>query len=185
MPSLRPSALWSASDAVLFPAPFGALGHQQQDWSAAYKLHSRVAWKPGRLFRPVIEKAVPLCSGRYIAAAIDDTRLHKTGRHIETAFYRRDPLSPKFRFNLMFGLPFLRISLLVPLYMKQEASTRALPVRFGNRPLSGTPPAKLRRNSGQLTGRKRRRPACPPVPSPPLPVFALPSMKPGRMPDLF
>jgi hypothetical protein len=107
-----------------------ALGHQQMDWSAAYKLHSRADWKPERLFQPLIEKALPLCPGRYIAAAIDDTRLHKTGRHIQSAFYQRDPLSPKFRFNLMFGLRFLQISLLIPLHRKQKASARALPVRF-------------------------------------------------------
>ena len=72
------------------------------------------------LFQPVLEKALPFCSGRYVAAAVDDTRLHKTGRHIQSAFYQRDPLSPKFRFNLMFGLRFLQISLLVPLYRKQK-----------------------------------------------------------------
>jgi hypothetical protein len=107
-----------------------ALGHQQQDWSAEYRLHARADWEPGRLFQPVLEKALPFCSGRYVAAAVDDTRLHKTGRHIQSAFYQRDPLSPKFRFNLMFGLRFLQISLLVPLYRKQKASARALPVRF-------------------------------------------------------
>jgi len=60
----------------------------------------------------------------------DDTRLHKTGRHIQTAFYQRDPLSPKFRFHLMFGLRFLHMALLLPLYRKQKASPRGLPVRF-------------------------------------------------------
>lgn len=107
-----------------------ALGRQQADWSAEYRLHSRAVWKPERLFQPVLDKALPLCEGRYIAAAIDDTRLHKTGRRIQTAFYQRDPLSPKFRFNLMFGLRFLQISVLVPLHRKQKASARALPVRF-------------------------------------------------------
>jgi hypothetical protein len=107
-----------------------ALGHQQQDWSADYRLHARADWNPDRLFQPLLEKALPLCTGRYVAAAIDDTRLHKTGRHIQSAFYQRDPLSPKFRFNLMFGLRFLQISLLVPLHRKQKASARALPVRF-------------------------------------------------------
>jgi hypothetical protein len=111
-----------------------ALGLQQRDWSADYRLHSRADWKPDGLFQPVIAKALPLCSGSYIAAAIDDTRLHKTGRHIQTAFYQRDPLSPKFRFNLMFGLRFLQISLLVPLYRQQQASARALPVRFEEAP---------------------------------------------------
>jgi hypothetical protein len=107
-----------------------ALGRQQQDWSAEYKLHARADWKPGRLFQPVLEKGLPFCRGRYVVAAIDDTRLHKTGRHIQSAFYQRDPLSPKFRFNLMFGLRFLQISLLVPLYRIQKAAARALPVRF-------------------------------------------------------
>lgn len=111
-----------------------ALGQQQRDWSADYRLHARSAWEPKHLFQSVLEQALPLCRGRYVAAAIDDTRLHKTGRHIQTAFYQRDPLSPKFRFNLMFGLRFLQVSLLVPLYRIQKASARALPVRFEEAP---------------------------------------------------
>ena len=107
-----------------------ARGQQQQDWSADYRLHARADWKPSHLFQTVLEKALPFCRGRYAIAAVDDTRLHKTGRHIQSAFYQRDPLSPKFRFNLMFGLRFLQISLLVPLYRTQKASPRALPVRF-------------------------------------------------------
>src|ERR1700693_5671480 len=69
-----------------------ALGHQHQDWSADYRFHARTGWNPERLFQPLIEQALPLFIGRYIAAAIDDTRLHKTGRHIQSAFYQRDPL---------------------------------------------------------------------------------------------
>lgn len=107
-----------------------ALGRQQQDWSADYRLHARAEWQPNRLFQGVLERALPLCGGRYVIAAVDDTRLHKTGRHIQSAFYQRDPLSPKFRFNLMFGLRFLQISLLLPLYRQQKAAPRALPVRF-------------------------------------------------------
>lgn len=102
-----------------------ALSRQQQDWSADYRLHARADWEPSQLFQPVLEKALPWCGGRYVIAAVDDTRLHKTGRHIQSAFYQRDPLSPKFRFNLMFGLRFLQISLLVPLHRGQKASARA------------------------------------------------------------
>ena len=119
-----------------------ALGHQHQDWSAEYRLPARSEWKPSRLFQPVVEHALPFCSGRYVAAAIDDTRLHKTGRYIQSAFYQRDPLSPKFRFNLMFGLRFLQISLLVPLYRRQKASARALPVRFEEVPALKHPARK-------------------------------------------
>jgi hypothetical protein len=62
--------------------------------------------------------------------AVDDTRLRKTGRSIPQASYHRDPLSPPFHTNLMLGLRFLQASLLVPLHRSQEASARALPIRF-------------------------------------------------------
>jgi hypothetical protein len=107
-----------------------AQGRQQQDWSADYKLHARAEWRVADLFQPILERALPWCGGRYMNVALDDTRLHKTGRHIQTAFYQRDPLSPKFRFNLMLGLRFLHLALLLPLYRKQKASPRGLPVRF-------------------------------------------------------
>jgi len=81
-----------------------AVGHQHQDWSADYRLHSRSAWNVDELFQPVLERSLPLCDGPFIAVALDDTRIHKTGRKIRSAFFQRDPLSPKFRFNLMWGL---------------------------------------------------------------------------------
>jgi len=77
--------------------------------------------------------------------AADDTRLHKTGRHIQSAFYQRDPLSPKFRFNLMFGLRFLQMSLLVPLYRHQKAAPRGLPVRFEEVPAVKRPRRKAQK----------------------------------------
>ena len=108
-----------------------ALGRQHQDWSAHYKLHSRARWQVQDLFQPVLQKAVPLCDDTLLIIAMDDTRIRKTGRKILSAFYQRDPLSPKFRFNLMWGLRFLHFSLLLPLYRSHaEVPPRALPVRF-------------------------------------------------------
>lgn len=107
-----------------------ARGQQQLDWSAEYKLHARSKWDVNDLFQTVLAHALPLCVDPLIAVAIDDTRLRKTGRHIQTAFFQRDPLSPKFRFNLMWGLRFLQLSLLVPLYRSSESSPRGLPLRF-------------------------------------------------------
>jgi hypothetical protein len=107
------------------------LGRQQQDWSADYKLHSRADWKPESLFQPILAAAAPLCADSCLVVAMDDTRIRKTGRKILSAFYQRDPLSPKFRFNLMWGLRFLHLSLLVPLYCSQpDTSARSLPLRF-------------------------------------------------------
>jgi hypothetical protein len=108
-----------------------ALGQQQQDWSADYKLHSRARWDPAALFQPILEQAARLCSGPFLVVALDDTRIHKTGRKILSAFFQRDPLSPKFRFNLMWGLRFLHLTLLVPLYRSfPDAAPRSLPLRF-------------------------------------------------------
>ena len=108
-----------------------ALGRHDRDWSADYKLHSRACWKTQDLFLPVLQQAARLWDDSLLVVAMDDTRIRKTGRKILTAFYQRDPLSPKFRFNLMWGLRFLHFSLLVPLYRSNaEVPPRSLPVRF-------------------------------------------------------
>jgi hypothetical protein len=105
-------------------------GNQHRSWSADYFLHSRCKWEPQRLFQPILHRALEYCPQRLVGVAIDDTRLHKTGRSIQQAFYQRDPLSPPFHVNLVLGLRFLQASLLVPLYRQADVGTRALPIRF-------------------------------------------------------
>jgi DDE family transposase len=108
-----------------------ALGRQHQDWSADYKLHSRASWQAQDLFQPILQRAACYCDDSLLVIAMDDTRIRKTGHKILTAFYQRDPQSPKFRFNLMWGLRFLHFSLLTPLYRSNPAvPPRSLPVRF-------------------------------------------------------
>src|SRR5258706_15093532 len=82
------------------------------------------------MVRTVLQRALAYCPQRLVGVAIDDTRLRKTGRAIEQAFYQRDPLSPPFHVNLMLGLRFLQASLLVPLHRNAPVGTRALPIRF-------------------------------------------------------
>lgn len=106
-------------------------GREQCNWSSEYFLHSRAKWEPQRLFGPVLAGAIPMCKGRLVGVAVDDTHLRKTGRRITQAHYHRDPLSPPFHPNLVFGLRFLQASLLVPLHKgAHPASCRALPIRF-------------------------------------------------------
>ena len=105
-------------------------GGQHRSWGSEYFLHARCRWEPQRLFTPIVERALPLCRGRYVGVAADDTRLRKTGRYIQQAFFQRDPLSPPFHVNLMLGLRFLQASLLVPLYRRSGVGSRALPIRF-------------------------------------------------------
>lgn len=108
-----------------------ALGRQHQDWSADYKLHSRAPWQAQDLFQPILQRAAPLCEESLLVIAMDDTRIRKTGLKIPDAFYQRDPLSPKFHCNLMWGLRFLHFSLLTPLYRSNaEVPPRSLPIRF-------------------------------------------------------
>lgn len=111
-----------------------ANGGEQRNWSSEYFLHSRAHWEPQALFAPVLKQALPLCPGRLVGVAVDDTKLHKTGRCIQQAFYQRDPLSPPFHTNLILGLRFIQVSLLVPLHKRSAASCRALPIRFEESP---------------------------------------------------
>lgn len=105
-------------------------GRQMQPWQAEYHLFGRAKWDPQRLFEPIVKGALPLCPGQLVGVAMDDTKLHKTGRCITQAFYQRDPMSPRFHANLILGLRFLQASLLVPLYRSGPFSCRALPIRF-------------------------------------------------------
>ena len=77
-----------------------------------------------------------------IIAVMDDTLIHKSGRKIKGAGWKRDPLRPKFRPNFIWALRFLQVSLIYP-----EAGFfsrgRAIPVDLTHAP---TPP-KPRHNA--------------------------------------
>lgn len=107
-----------------------ALGRQNRDWSADYKLYSRSPWEAQGLFDPVIKEYGRRYQKGPIVIALDDTKLSKTGRKIESAFWQRDPLSPPFHVNLMYGLRFMQASLIFPHYREGDYSARAFPVRF-------------------------------------------------------
>ena len=83
-------------------------GGQHRSWSAEYFLHSRCYWEPQALFQAILTRARPLCRGRLVGVAVDDTRGHKTGRGIPQAAYHRDPLSPPFHVNLIRAIRFLQ-----------------------------------------------------------------------------
>jgi len=107
-----------------------ASGGQDRSWSAEYFLHSRCQWDPQALFQAILTRARPLCRGRLVGVAVDDTRVRKTGRVIPQAAYHRDPLSPPFHVNLIRAIRFLQASVLVPLHKRAPLYTRALPIRF-------------------------------------------------------
>jgi hypothetical protein len=110
------------------------VGRHNQDWSADYKLYSRSNWDCEPLFDPVFRHYFLRYPSGPIVAAMDDTKLPKTGRKIKTAFWQRDPLSPAFHPNLFFGLRFMQTSLIFPHYRDGDFSARALPVSFVEAP---------------------------------------------------
>lgn len=112
----------------------GALGRWDQDWSADYKMFSRSQWKPERLFDPVIDEYLQRYPKRPVIAAIDDTKLRKVGRKIKGASWHRDPLSPPFHMNFMYGLRFLQASLLFAHHQEGDYPPRGIPVRFQEAP---------------------------------------------------
>lgn len=111
-----------------------ALGRGDRDWTADYRIFSRSKWDATRLFDPVIDEYLDRFRKGPISVAIDDTKLRKTGRKIPGASYQRDPLSPPFHVNFMYGLRFLTASFLFPHYREGDFPPRGVPVRFQEAP---------------------------------------------------
>ncbi len=111
-----------------------ALGRTDQDWSADYKMFSRSQWQAESLFDPVIADYLKRYPEGPITAAFDDTKLAKTGKKITTAFRQRDPMSPPFHVNFIYGLRFVQTSLLFPHHLEGDFSARGFPVAFQEAP---------------------------------------------------
>jgi hypothetical protein len=111
-----------------------AMGRQNQDWSADYKIYSRSPWKEDELFDPVITEYLKRYPRGYINVAFDDTMTPKQGKKIKDAFWQRDPMSPPFHVNLIWGLRFAQASMLFSHYHEGNFDARAIPLRFWDAP---------------------------------------------------
>jgi len=107
-----------------------ALGRQDGDWSAFYRLCSRAPWDAQSLFVSTFKECLTWFKSDWVVVAYDDTRLKKTGKKISAARYYLDPLSPRFHPNLMYGLRFLQCSALLPLHSYGEGRARGVPISF-------------------------------------------------------
>ena len=122
-----------------------ATGRDQCEWSSEYRLFSRSPWTSRELFAPIIQEALPFAgpSQEAIALAGDFTHLPKSGKHIPLVSCLRDPLSPAFHTNLIYGLRFLQITLLCPFrHQDPGLPTRSLPIRFESLPVVEKPGKK-------------------------------------------
>jgi len=105
-------------------------GRGDADWSAEYLLFSRSPWDEAQLFMPSVRHTAGHGYARHVAIAFDDTKVRKTGRKIPGTCWQRDPLSPPFHVNFMYGLRFLQASALVPLHLGDDMPARGVPVGF-------------------------------------------------------
>jgi hypothetical protein len=117
-------------------------GREQRDWSADYKLFSRSRWRLAPLFAPALARCVEHSREEpFISVAGDLTHVRKTGKKVPGVHCMRDPMSPPFHVNLIYGLRFLQLSCLLPLYRANpEASPRSVPVLFEEVPVIKKPP---------------------------------------------
>jgi hypothetical protein len=144
-----------------------ACGLDQQDWSADYRVFSRSPWQPQRLFEAPIAAGLKYFQGRdHIALAGDFTHLAKTGKHIPNVHCLRDPMSPPFHVNLIYGLRFIQYTLLLPLYANSAeddeaaAPPRSIPVCFKEVPVIAKPGKKATDEAqAAYKSKLRKRPA--------------------------
>lgn len=102
---------------------------------ADYKFYSECKWNVEDLFNPILQLGVTHVPGDYISVAADDTKIRKTGKKIPHAGWHADPMGPPFQTNLIWGIRYLQMSLLVPLYQDSgDTPCRALPIRFISAP---------------------------------------------------
>lgn len=111
-------------------------GRDQRDWSSDYKFFSRSEWNPNDLFKQIILESLSYFEDEdYITVAFDETKIKKTGKKIPGTQYHRDPLSPPFHTNLIYGSRIMQASVCLPLYnagYSEPTSSRAIPVQFEN-----------------------------------------------------
>jgi hypothetical protein len=142
------------------------LGLAGRDWSAEYRQFSRSNWDCQDCFDPVIAAVPGLCLGSHIDVAGDFTHIRKSGRKIAGVRLMRDPASDiKWNTNLIYGLQYLQLGLLVPVAhagaeCDERIATRCLPVHFSSMPTLKKPgknaPAEQWRHYRQ---EQRQRPA--------------------------
>lgn len=107
-------------------------GRDQVDWSADYRLFSRSEWRSSDLFSPMLALAVDLVEEDIMAVGYDDTLIRKSGKKIKGSSWQRDPLSPPFNCNFVWGMRYLQASVLMPLYNHKTTPSpcRGIPIQM-------------------------------------------------------
>ena len=116
-----------------------ASAQQFNDWSAAYRLFERERFDTEALFAPIRGEVLGrLGTEEPFVAMIDDTLVHKRGRKVYGAGWRRDPLGPPFHTNFIWGQRFLQVSAALP-DPTVAGRARAIPIGLVHAPSAVKP----------------------------------------------
>jgi hypothetical protein len=126
------------------------------DWSADYKVFSRSPWSEADLFDASFTIFLERYPGRDVPVALDETKLRKSGRRIPHTGWQRDPLSPPFHANLMWGLRFLQASVLYPHHTEGDLPARGIPVAFVDSPAVKRPGSRASDQEWEVFRREQR-----------------------------
>ena len=117
--------------------------------------------EPAKLFAPVRQTLSDrLASGAPLVAAIDDTRLSKSGRKTYGVKYTRDPMGPPFHVNFIKAQRFLQISMASP---ADNGMARMIPIDFVHAPAPKKPGAKADEQTRARFRQAQRQMALPKV----------------------
>lgn len=115
----------------------GAVGREQKPWSSEYRVFSRSPWSARMLFTSVVDECLLLQGADGpVRVAGDYTHLVRPGRQVRGTHWMRDPLSPPFHVNLVRGVRFFHLTMIVPC---GPAAPRAVPVAFAESPVPRKP----------------------------------------------
>lgn len=119
-----------------------ASAQQGLDWSAAYRLFEKERFDAQRLFAPALRSVLSrLGEQEPLVVLMDDTLIHKRGRKVYGAAWKRDPLGPPFCNNFIWAQRFVQLSAALP--ESQGASRcRAIPIDWHHCPLPKKPRRK-------------------------------------------
>ena len=121
-------------------ATLSALGRQQQDWSAIYRLFEREQFDVEKIFTTLRNDVMnTLPEDHPFLVLLDDTLLPKRGKHVHGTTWKRDPLGPKFTNNLIWAQRFLQFSAVLP---DIDCRCRGIPIHFQHCPSPQKPSRK-------------------------------------------
>jgi len=112
---------------------------QFADWTAAYRLFEKERIDMDKLFEPVretVNRALP--DHLPFMAVLDDTTARKRGRKVKGAAWRKDPLGPPFRLNLVWSQRFLQTAAILPT-AGLSSRARAIPIDLRHCPSARRP----------------------------------------------